>query len=180
MLIAIASIAIPWLNPFTLGPTASVVPLLVSWACAAALLMTRAPLQDATAILKPFGAVALLLFGAAIWPTGLPTGAEALALGMSLMAILACAIRFSGSGPADASLVARAWLLAGLVSALIGWLQYVGAGRPPGAVGQPSQPRGGLWQPSPAQPLRQPDQHCAVRAALAGTQRPLVQSGPCV
>jgi hypothetical protein len=47
---------------------------------------------------------------------------------MSLLAILACAIRFSGSGRADARLVARAWLLAGLASALMGWLQYTGMG----------------------------------------------------
>ena len=121
-------IILPWLSPFTLGPTASVAPLLVSWACAAALSMTRAPIQDATAFLKRFGAVALLFLGAALWQTGIPPGAETLALGMSLLAILACAIRFSGSGRADARLVARAWLLAGLASALMGWLQYTGMG----------------------------------------------------
>ena len=121
-------IILPWLSPFTLGPTASVAPLLVSWACATALSLTRAPIQDATAILKRFGAVALLFLGAALWQTGIPPGAETLALGMSLLAILACAIRFSGSGRADARLVARAWLLAGLASALMGWLQYTGMG----------------------------------------------------
>jgi hypothetical protein len=121
-------IVLPWLSPFTLGPTASVAPLLVSWACATALSLTPAPIQDATAILKRFGAVALLFLGAALWQTGIPPGAETLALGMSLLAILACAIRFSGSGRADARLVARAWLLAGLASALMGWLQYTGMG----------------------------------------------------
>jgi hypothetical protein len=73
-------IILPWLSPFTLGPTASVAPLLVSWACAAALSLTRAPIQDGTAILKRFGAVALLFLGAALCQTGFPPGAETLAL----------------------------------------------------------------------------------------------------
>jgi len=128
MLIALALIALPWLSPFNPGPTTSVVPLLVSWTCAAALLLTRAPLGGATGTLKPLGAFAAFLFGAALWRAGFAPGAEVLALGLSLLAILACAVRFSGSSPADARLLARAWLLAGLASAFIGWLQYTGMG----------------------------------------------------
>jgi hypothetical protein len=32
-------IALPWLNPVTIGPTASVIPILFSWMCAAGLVM---------------------------------------------------------------------------------------------------------------------------------------------
>ena len=128
MLIALVFvlIALPWLNPFSPGPTPSVVPLLVSWACAAALVLTRAPLAGAATRLVLPSAVAVLFFCAAFWRTGLPPGAEVLALGMSLLAILACAVRFAGAGAADAKVLARAWLLAGLLSALMGWLQYTG------------------------------------------------------
>lgn len=120
-------IALPWLNPFSPGPTPSVVPLLVSWTCAAALVLTRAPLAGAASRLALPGAVAVLFFGAAFWRTGLPPGAEVLALGMSLLAILACALRFAGADQADGRAVALAWLLAGLVSAVMGALQYTGA-----------------------------------------------------
>lgn len=126
MAIAFVFITLPWLNPFSPGPTPSVVPLMVSWVCAAALVLTRAPLAGAAARLALPGAVAVLLFGAALWRTGLPPGAEVLALGMSLLAILACALRFAGADQADGRVVAGAWLLAGLVSAVMGALQYTG------------------------------------------------------
>ena len=44
MLLLAASIliALPWLNPFSPGPTAAVVPLLFAWSCAAGLLLLRA------------------------------------------------------------------------------------------------------------------------------------------
>ena len=126
MAIAFVFITIPWLNPFSPGPTPSVVPLMVSWVCAAALVLTRAPMTGAAARLALPGAVAVLLFGAAFWRTGLPPGAEVLALGMSLLAILACALRFAGADQADGRVVALAWLLAGLVSAVMGALQYTG------------------------------------------------------
>jgi hypothetical protein len=35
-------ITLPWLNPFSPGPTAAVVPLLFAWACVAGLLLLRA------------------------------------------------------------------------------------------------------------------------------------------
>lgn len=129
MLIALAFVflSLPWLNPFSPGPTPSVVPLLVSWTCAAALVLTRAPLAGAAAQLALPGTVAVLFFGAAFWRTGPPPGAEVLALGMSLLAIMACALRFAGTDPADGRVVARAWLLAGLVSVGMGVLQYTGS-----------------------------------------------------
>ncbi|HSO44933.1 MAG TPA: pilin glycosylation ligase domain-containing protein, partial [Rhodoferax sp.] len=35
-------ICLPWLNPFSPGPTAAVVPLLFAWSCSAGLLLLRA------------------------------------------------------------------------------------------------------------------------------------------
>ena len=109
MAIAFVFIALPWLNPFSPGPTPSVAPLLVSWACAAALLLTRAPLAGAATRLALPGAAAMLFFGASLWRTGLPPGAEVLALGLSLLAIMACALRFAGADQADGRVVAGAW-----------------------------------------------------------------------
>lgn len=120
-------IALPWLNPFSPGPTASVAPLLVSWACAAGLLLTGTRIPGRGLILRPIIGLALLLATAAIGSSGAPPGAEAMALAMSLLAALACAWRFGHATQADTLALARALLLAGLVSAVMGWLQYVGA-----------------------------------------------------
>lgn len=120
-------LALPWLSPFTLGPTASVAPLLVSWACAAALLLVRPRNHANWPLLRTLGSLALFIAVAALWPSLAPPGAEALALAMSLLAILACAMRFANATRADGIVLARAWLLAGLASVFMGWVQYVGA-----------------------------------------------------
>jgi O-antigen ligase len=120
-------LTVPWLNPFTLGPTASVVPLLMSWICAALLLLTSSRHPASLPILRPLGGLALLLALVALWPSKALPNAEPLALAMSLLAILACAVRFAHATQADAVVLARAWVLAGLASALMGWVQYVGA-----------------------------------------------------
>ena len=117
-------ILLPWLNPFSPAPTASIEPLLMSWACASALLMTSGQRQVPASILKGLGSLVLVLLVAALWPAGGPPGADALALGMSLLVVLACAWRFANATRADATVVARALLLAGLASVLIGGLQY--------------------------------------------------------
>ena len=120
-------ITLPWLHPFALGPTTSVVPLLVSWACAAALALTGRPTQVPGSLLTVLGGLFLLVMAVGLWPVGAMPGAEVLALAMGLLAILACALRFAAATQADATVLARAWLAAGLVSALMGWVQYVGA-----------------------------------------------------
>ena len=127
LVFALVFLALPWLSPFTLGPTASVLPLLVSWTCAAALLLTGQRSHAHPSIPRPVIGLALLVAVAALWPASATPGAEALALAMGLLTILACAWRFADANPADAIILARAWLLAGLASVLMGWLQYVGA-----------------------------------------------------
>jgi O-antigen ligase len=53
-LVAFLAIALPWLNPFSLGPSPPVVPLLFSWTCAAVLLavcsLTSARLQGGSLV----------------------------------------------------------------------------------------------------------------------------------
>lgn len=122
-------IALPWLSPFSLSPTASVVPLLLSWTCAAVLLLTGGRHNATSPFARMPGHAALLvaLAGAVAWASGMMPGPDVLALVMSLLATLACAVRFTEATPADAITLARAWLLAGLVSVFMGWLQYVGA-----------------------------------------------------
>lgn len=75
----VITITAPWLNPFTFGPSPGVVPLLFSWACAAAVLA---------------------------------------ACGVSLGVLSRVRLVLA---------TATAWLLAALLSSLIGLLQYVGA-----------------------------------------------------
>ena len=72
-------ITLPWLNPFSLGPSPAAVPLLFSWACAAAL------------------------------------------LGLCL------AVSGRNSGERLVRTIAAAWLVAALLSSLLGLLQYFGA-----------------------------------------------------
>ena len=120
-------LTLPWIHPFALGPTNSVVPLLVSWACAAALALTGRPTQVPGSLLTVLGGLFLLVVAVGLWPVGAMPGAEVLALAMGLLAVLACAVRFAAATQDDATVLARAWLAAGLVSALMGWVQYVGA-----------------------------------------------------
>ena len=122
-------LALPWLNPFSHSPTASVTPLLLSWACAAALLLLgyRQQPRASWSCMGPMTGLALWLAGAAIWSGGEPPGAEVLALGMSLLVILGCAWQYAQAARSDAITLARALLLAGLASVLMGWLQYMDA-----------------------------------------------------
>ena len=76
--LSVLLLTLPWLNPFTFGPTSSVVPLLFSWGCAA-LLLTVLGLRG---VVFPAGTLARV--------------------------------------------AASAWLLAALLSALMGLIQYFG------------------------------------------------------
>ncbi len=121
------AIAVPWLNPFSQSPSVSVLPLLVSWTCAAGLVLTCWPRCAPLAIAKPLGALALVVAGTAVLADGTIPGTDGLALIVSLLAILACAMRFANATRWDATVLARAWLVAGAASVFMGWLQYAGA-----------------------------------------------------
>ncbi|MEI8168327.1 MAG: Wzy polymerase domain-containing protein [Rhodoferax sp.] len=77
-------ITLPWLNPFSMGPSPGVVPLMFSWACAGALLLVCWRIPNRV------------------------------------------------SGERLVSAIAAAWLVAALLSSLMGLLQYFGATAPLG------------------------------------------------
>ena len=124
-----ALIAAPFLSPFVAGPSANVWQLLFSWLCVA-LLFVAGPLAPPSR--WPLAALGLLL-SAIVWrgfgsDVSLVLGA---AVGVGATAMAA----FVGAGLARAtkagqSALAGGLLLAGLVSAVLGLLQYYGAAAP--------------------------------------------------
>lgn len=136
-----ALVALPWLNPFAPGPSAAAVPLLVSWMCAGLLCLLARPASAARRLPRP-GVGIVLALGLTLWLASLRTPAlpgvdaagalawptaESLALGMALLVTGTCAWRFAAATPHEVALPARAWLAAGLASAVMGWMQYNGA-----------------------------------------------------
>lgn len=130
---------IPWLNPFAGGAMTPAIPLLVGWSCTA-LLFAGLPARR----LSPVAGAALAALAAAVL-AGLLLGRpwQLLALGLLLIgAAAAVGARlvqdFAGSCASHDSepatdaraaqggieLIAWSWLLAGLLNALIGLLQY--------------------------------------------------------
>ncbi len=81
--------------------------------------------MDSRITLRLGGLCALLLLSACLAGFGSALQvADTLALGMALLTILACAIRFADVSQPLLLTLTRAWLVAGLVSVLMGWLQY--------------------------------------------------------
>jgi O-antigen ligase len=124
--VRVGLVAFPFLCPLVAGPSANVWQLLVSWACLAGLLLTG-----------PTGSPALGVWG---W---LGVGGFLVALSGALSAwgpaclaiagIAAAASVGSGlarDGRAASSLLAKGVLVAGLVSAVLGLLQYYGLAEP--------------------------------------------------
>lgn len=126
-------VAVPWLQPFAPGPSSSVVPLLVSWAaCAALLLISR--LRVPWPVL-----VALLLLGVAGWAAR--AQGPVLSAVAALLAGGACAAAVAARRDADeaARWVAAGWLVAGLVSSALALFQYFGVASWFGAWVHPAQ-----------------------------------------
>ncbi|MET3493822.1 PglL family O-oligosaccharyltransferase [Variovorax boronicumulans] len=121
-------VAFPFLCPLVGGPSANVWQLLVSWGCLAALLLTGpvgSPARGTWLWLATGG----LLIVASAW--GSHASWLAACLAMAGIAAAACV----GSGLARdrgavSSLLARGILAAGLVSAVLGLLQYYGLAEP--------------------------------------------------
>ena len=115
-------VAVPFLFPFVAGPSANVWQLLASWSCVALLLI-------ATPIALP-GRCVLLWLGLSAVAIGLSAGAQwtPRLAAMAAMAVIAAAAAVGAGGARSAVATRRAlaWGLlgAGLVSAVLGLLQY--------------------------------------------------------
>ena len=146
--------AIPWLNPFTFGPTAAVVPWLVSLACGLALWALAMG-----AGVRPFpwrmvGAVALVVLWAVVQQRALPQEAVFLAAGLGLIVIgSAIAQDEQVSRGVRTGLLAAAALTAafgivqyfGLSAPLAPWVSYASAGEAYGNLRQPNQYASLCW-----------------------------------
>ncbi|MGJ7581709.1 PglL family O-oligosaccharyltransferase [Variovorax sp. RHLX14] len=125
-LVSAALIALPFLFPFVAGPSANVWQLLTSWLCIA-LLFLAGPRA------RPSGwpLTALALLAAAIAWRG--AGGDASMVSGALVAVGATALAafvgagLSRAGTSDQSALAWGLLLAGVLSAVLGLLQYYGA-----------------------------------------------------
>ncbi|GAB3664780.1 PglL family O-oligosaccharyltransferase [Ramlibacter alkalitolerans] len=114
-------VALPWLNPFAMGPSPSVQPWLVAMACAVGLWLI-APSGPQRAVLHLVAAAAALVAWALL--PHLPLHPEVLFLaGGLLLIVLAAAV---ADDPAIAHGVKVGLLTAACVSAVLGLLQYFG------------------------------------------------------
>ncbi len=119
----LASVALPWINPFAGGPSSSVNPWLVSAVCMAA----------ANALLRPVWPnlnVTLLLAGVSGWTllsSGLSPDGIALAAACLLIWMAVGTGGVASQRPALTQSIAVAWLLAATVSTAMALLQYFGA-----------------------------------------------------
>ena len=134
--ILILCVALPWLNPFANSPSTAVIPLLVSWMLAACALLAVVELP----LVKPrwtaldvvvCGALSVWLIASLLW---VPQVVDR-ALTAGLVASLMCVWLMAAVGrraAVDESLLR--WLVAGLllaavISAVLGMLQYLGLAR---------------------------------------------------
>lgn len=125
-LLAAAAMALPWLLPFAPGPSPNVVPWLMTAAFTVAALLLVRPAALPRGLLALAAAVAAFVL---LRPAGGTLDRYAFA-GASALVLLAVAIGRGGdpAGRGMAPWIAGAWLAAALASALIGLLQYFGAG----------------------------------------------------
>ena len=134
--ILILCVALPWLNPFANSPSTAVIPLLVSWMLAACVLLAVVELP----LVKPRWKVldVLVCGGLSVWLVAsllwVPQVVDR-ALTAGLVASLMCVWLMAAVGrraAVDESLLR--WLVAGLllaavISAVLGMLQYLGLAR---------------------------------------------------
>ena len=115
-------VVIPWMNPFTGGPSAAAIPWLVSAACGIGLFMLSLT-GSVGRVHWPLvaGSAGLVAWAALSHPT-VSDGATALAAGLMLVCLAATAVTVDGVGRA----MRGGLLLAAALSAVFGLLQYMG------------------------------------------------------
>ena len=135
----LALLVIPWINPFSRGPSSSVGPWLVSAFCAAIAFVVL-PLGRGNAVL---GAALAALAAWAFLAHGLTPDSVALAAGCLLILMAAWTATGGATRPQFIQLIALGWLLAAGLSTAIALVQYFGASEGlapwvnPSAVGEP-------------------------------------------
>jgi O-antigen ligase len=116
------ALLLPWINPFSSGPSSSVQPWLLSALCVAAAFAIQAPAR-----LNP--AMVLALAGLAAWASARSgVTPETMALAMACLLVLMAAGTAAG-GSRDEGFIgalALAWLAAAAISTAIGLCQYFG------------------------------------------------------
>ena len=128
-LVCVVVVAAPFLSPLVAGPSANVWQLLISWVCVALLFLFGPRARPARWLM----AWLALLLTVIAWrgvgsDTSLVLGA-AVAVGATALAVCAGA-GLSRATTASQSVLAWGLLLAGVVSAVLGLLQYYGAAAP--------------------------------------------------
>jgi hypothetical protein len=131
-------IVLPWLNPFTSSPSTSVVPLLLSWMLSACALLLVVDLQCTSAIPSPrfWGWAGGLWFAALVTSVlWLPEVIDAaltaglLATLVTLWIMAAVGRRVAVQSNQLVPWLVAAWLLAAIVSSVLGVLQYLDLAR---------------------------------------------------
>jgi hypothetical protein len=112
---------LPWLWPFASGPSTSVMPWLVGAICTALL-----ALLAGAGVSRTILTVAAIALPLAAWRAASPLEPAALTGGLLLIA-LAAGITASLLERGDATVVARAWWVAAVLSTAFALLQYFGA-----------------------------------------------------
>ena len=175
---ASALIALPFLFPFTAGPSASVWQQLATWTCAALLLLAgpaARPGRGALAWLAGIGVLIVLGRLPASMLSLYAAGAVAVVAGTACV----------GAGLARAPASRQFVLRLGPPHRRppqrpAGPAPVLRPGRAAGPLDHHARARPGLRQPAPAQPVRHPDQHGADGGAMAARQRqPSVRARRC-
>lgn len=125
--VCLLAIALPWLNPYASGPSASVVPWLTAW-CAAAVLCLAAGVRR----LPPALLAGCLVFTA--WAMARGTGSIetfAVAGAMALVLMAAAAGASLAQRPDGVRTLVEAWVLAAALSAVMALGQHQGFAQDP-------------------------------------------------
>jgi O-antigen ligase len=123
-IVAAAAVALPWLNPFAPGPSATVMPWLVAALCALALALLAVAHGGRPPARLVLGAAMLALWAVLATPGWRP---EPWMLASALAVVLAGATIPAQDGAESlARMVQGGWLAAACISAVMGLVQYFG------------------------------------------------------
>lgn len=118
---------LPWVHPLSLGPSVSVVPLLFSWTCIGVLLASGlvSSVRNSLSVLG-WGLIATVCGGMTLISGIANAGPEGVGLIATVGLVCACVFRFAGAADEEITALIQATLWAGVLSALIGLIQFLG------------------------------------------------------